>query len=42
MFNVHEESRWNENVTEGRRCGKWGVMDTNVECLRYCKNEALE
>ena len=38
---MHEKSRKNQNITEWCRRGKCGVMDTNVECLRRDKVEAL-
>ena len=31
--NTREKSRKSQSVTEWRRCGKFGVMDTNAECL---------
>ena len=31
--NTREKSRKSQTVTEWCRCGKCGVMDTNVECM---------
>ena len=39
--NSREKSRKSQSVTEWCRCGKCGVIDTNVECLNYGKVEAL-
>ena len=39
--NTCEKSRTNQSVTEWYRCGKWGVMHTNVEYLNCSEVEAL-
>ena len=39
--NKHEKSRKKQSVTEWWRCGKWGVMHTNVEYLSCGKVKAL-
>ena len=39
--NKSERSRKSQSVTEWCRCGKWGVMHTNVEYLSYGEVEAL-
>ena len=39
--NTREKSRINQSVTEWCRCGKWGVMHTNVEYLSCSEVEAL-
>ena len=39
--NTREKSRKSQSVTERCRCGKWGVMHTNVEYLSCGEVEAL-
>ena len=39
--NMREKSRKSQSVTECCRCGKWGVVHTNVEYLSSDKVEAL-
>ena len=39
--NTREKSRKSRRVTEWCRCGKCGVMDTNVECLSCGEVETL-
>ena len=39
--NTRKKTRKSQSVTEWCRCGKWGVMYTNVEYLRCGKVEAL-
>ena len=39
--NTREKSRKSQSVTEWCRCGKYGVMDTNVECLSCDEIQAL-
>ena len=40
--NKHEKSRKNQTISEWCKCGKCGVMDTNVECLNCHKVEDLK
>ena len=40
--NKHEKSRKNQTFSEWCKCGKCGVMDTNVECLNCHKVEDLK
>ena len=41
IHNMHEKYRKSQSVTEWCRCGKWGVMYTNVEYLVCNEVEAL-
>ena len=40
--NTREKSRKSQSVTEWCRCWKFGVVDTNVECLSCSEVEAWE
>ena len=39
--NTHVKSRKCQSVSEWCRCGKFGIMDTNVECLSCGEVEAF-
>ena len=41
IHNTREKSRKSQGFIKWCRCGKWGVMDANAECLSCGKVEAL-